>query len=245
MKNKLALVTGASRGIGREIALEFAEQGSDLVLISSRESDALKQTKKDCEEKNVNVITLTGDVSDEEFVIFVFDEIKEKFGKIDILVNNAGICRDNLIIRMTSEDFERVLDVNLKGAFLFMKYASKLMIRKRYGKIINISSVVGISGNKAQVNYAASKGGLIAASKSLAKELASRNINVNAVAPGFIKSDMTDALPDEAKDAIKTQIAMNRLGETKDIAKAVSFLASDDSSYITGQVISVCGGMSM
>ena len=244
-ENKIVLVTGAGRGIGASIAKRFASEGAEVIVNYSGNDEAAQKT--------VDEITATGgqaqkykcSVNDSESVKVMIDEIIKKFGRIDILVNNAGITKDGLMLRMTDEDFDRVIDVNLKGTFNCTKYVSKYMLKQKSGKIINISSVVGLSGNAGQVNYSASKAGIIGITKSAAKELSSRGITVNAVAPGFIKTEMTDVLKDDIKKAIMENIPMKAFGETEDIANAVAFLASEEARYITGQVISVDGGMAM
>ena len=244
-KNKVALITGATRGIGRQIAITLANSGFDIVVNYRKENDDLEDTKKEIEETGRKCLAVQGDVSNygecEKFV----KEAIEEYGKIDVLVNNAGITKDNLLMRMKKEDFESVIDVNLIGTFNVTKNVIPYMIKARNGKIVNISSVVGISGNAGQTNYSASKAGIIGFTKSLAKEVASRNINVNAIAPGFIKTDMTDVLKEEVKEEISKTIPLKRMGEAKDVANLVKFLVSEESNYITGQVINVDGGMLM
>ncbi|WP_446898105.1 3-oxoacyl-[acyl-carrier-protein] reductase [Clostridium sp. LBM24168] len=245
IKGKVAVVTGASRGIGKAIALKLAEEGADIVLNYRNDSNSLDELVKQIEEFGSKVITARGDVS-------IFDDAKkivkvavEKFKTVDILVNNAGITKDGLILRMKEEDFDRVIEVNLKGAFNCIRHVSPIMVKKRNGKIINISSVVGIAGNAGQVNYSAAKAGIIGLTKSAAKELAARGINVNAVAPGFIKTSMTEVLSDKVKEGILSSIPLNRIGTADDVAEVVAFLASTSSDYITGQVINIDGGMVM
>lgn len=243
--SKVAFITGATRGIGRAIALELAKEGYNIALNYRTENEALETLKKEISELGVECYPVQGDVSKAEDSERMTKEIIEHFEQIDVLVNNAGITKDKLIQRMKEEEFTDVINVNLVGTFNITKNVIKYMTKKRYGKIINISSVVGISGNAGQSNYAASKAGIIGFTKSIAKELASRNITANAVAPGFIKTDMTNVLKDEVKEAIEGTIPLKRLGTTEDVAKVVKFLASDDSNYITGQVINVDGGMLM
>jgi hypothetical protein len=243
--SKVAFITGATRGIGRAIALELAKEGYSIALNYRTENEALENLKKEISEIGVECYPVQGDVSKAEDSERMTKEIIEHFEQIDVLVNNAGITKDNLILRMKEEEFTDVINVNLVGTFNITKNVIKYMTKKRYGKIINLSSVVGISGNAGQSNYAASKAGIIGFTKSIAKELASRNITANAVAPGFIQTDMTNELKDEIKEAIEGTIPLKRLGTAEDVAKVVKFLASDESSYITGQVINVDGGMLM
>ncbi len=243
--NKVVVVTGGTRGIGKQIALTFAKEGYDIAINYRNLNDELEKLKNEIEENNVKCLLVQGDVSSFEDCERFVKEIIEYYGKIDVLINNAGITKDTLLMRMKKEEFESVIDVNLIGTFNVTKNVINHMIKARAGKIINISSVVGISGNAGQTNYSASKAGIIGFTKSLAKEVASRNINVNAVAPGFIQTDMTSVLKEEIKENIAKQIPQGRLGEAKDVANVVKFLASEDSSYITGQVICVDGGMLM
>ncbi len=242
---KVALITGATRGIGKQIALELASQGYNIALNYRKQNEELEALEKEIESQNVKCLTVYGDVSNYEDVEKFIKEIIKEFGKIDVLVNNAGITKDMLLVRMKKEDFESVIDVNLIGTFNVTKNVIPYMMKARNGKIVNISSVVGISGNAGQTNYSASKAGIIGFTKSLAKEVASRNINVNAIAPGFIKTDMTDVLKDEVKEEISKTIPLKRMGEAKDVANLVKFLVSEESNYITGQVINVDGGMLM
>lgn len=243
LQNKVALVTGASRGIGRATAIKLASYGATVIVNY--------QGSKDKAQEVVDTILANGgqaesygcDVSDFESCGNMIGEIIKKYGHLDILVNNAGITRDGLLMKMSEEDFEKVINVNLKGAFHTIRHASRYFLKQRSGSIINISSVSGVSGNAGQANYSAAKAGLIGLTKSVAKELGSRGIRVNAVAPGFIETDMTDAMPESAKEAIKGQITMGRIGSPDDIAGVVAFLASDASSYVTGQTIAVDGGM--
>ncbi len=242
---KVALITGATRGIGKQIALTLAKEGYDIALNYRKDNDELKNTKSEIEALGVKVLPVQGDVSNYDDCERFVKEIIDEFGQIDVLVNNAGITKDMLLMRMSKEDFEQVINVNLVGTFNVTKNVINYMIKARTGKIISISSVVGIAGNAGQTNYSASKAGIIGFSKSLAKEVASRNINVNCIAPGFIQTDMTNVLKDEVKEEIAKNIPLKRMGVAQDVANAVKFLASDDSNYITGQVIHVDGGMLM
>lgn len=243
--NKVVLVTGGTRGIGKEIAITFAREGYDIAINYRKENEDLENTKKEIEANGVKCLAVQGDISSFEDCERFINEIIEEYGKIDVLVNNAGITKDTLLMRMKKEDFESVIDVNLIGTFNVTKNVIPYMMKARNGRIINISSVVGVSGNAGQTNYSSSKAGVIGFTKSLAKEIASRNILVNAVAPGFIETDMTDILKDEIKEEISKQIPLNRMGKPQDVANVVKFLASEDSSYITGQVINIDGGMLM
>lgn len=245
LENKTAIVTGGSRGIGRSICIALAKAGANVVTCYANGAEGANETVKLCEELGVKAMAIKADVSNYEDVAAMVAKTKEEFGSVDILVNNAGITKDNLMLKMTEADFEQVIDTNLKGAFLFTKDASKIMLKQRSGRIINISSVVGVMGNAGQVNYAASKAGLIGMTKSVAKELASRGITCNAIAPGFIETDMTAKLPEIVVDEMMKNIPMKKLGSGEDIANTVVFLASDYASYITGQVICVDGGMAM
>ena len=243
--DKVVFVTGATRGIGKQIAITFAQEGYDVAINYRKENEDLENTKNAIKEIGVNCFAVNGDVSSFEDCERFVKEIINEYGKIDVLVNNAGITKDTLLMRMKKEDFESVIDVNLVGTFNVTKNVIQYMMKARCGRIINISSVVGVSGNAGQTNYSASKAGIIGFTKSLAKEIASRNILVNAVAPGFIETNMTDVLKDEVKEAISKQIPLNRMGKAEDVANVVKFLASEDSSYITGQVINIDGGMLM
>ena len=243
--DKVAMITGATRGIGKQIALTLANEGYNIVLNYRTENDELIQAKNEIESKNVNCLTVQGDVTNFEDCKQMIERAINEFGKIDVLINNAGITKDMLLARMKEEDFKQVIDVNLVGTFNMTKNVISYMMKARSGRIINISSVVGIAGNAGQTNYSASKAGIIGFTKSLAKEIASRNILVNAVAPGFIETNMTDVLKDDVKQEIAKNIPLKRMGTTQDVANVVKFLASDDSSYITGQVINVDGGMLM
>lgn len=240
LTGRTALVTGGARGIGRAIAETLVQCGAK-VAIAGRDLAAVEQTAKEIGEAR----GFACDVSDPASVTMLVQTVEDAFGSLDILVNNAGITRDNLMVRMKDEDWDAVMAVNLRSTFVAMRAAQRGMMKRRFGRIINITSVVGLMGNKGQANYAASKAGLIGLTKSAAKELSSRNILVNAIAPGFIKTAMTEKLPEEARAALATQIPLARLGEPADIANAVAFLASDLASYITGQVLVVDGGMVM
>lgn len=244
MDGKVALVTGASRGIGRAVAFELARRGAMVALVATRENDATKELVE-----SLNAITKARmyvcDIADSEQIKNTVDSVLKDFGTVDYLVNNAGITRDNLLMSMSEDEIDSVLDVNLKGTILMTKALIRTFIRKKSGSIVNISSVVGIMGNAGQVNYAASKAGIIGVTKSVAREYASRNIRCNAVAPGFIATDMTDSMTQQAKDAVVAQIPSGKLGTPQDVAKVVAFLLSDDAGYITGEVIKVAGGMGM
>lgn len=243
--DKVAIITGGAQGIGKEISLKLASEGASCVIVDVDLQKANETSQEISSLYSVETLVFKVDVSITAEVQGCVDKVYEKFKRIDILVNNAGITKDNLILKMTEEEWDKVLDVNLKGAFNFIKAVSKYMIKQKSGRIINVASVVGLMGNPGQANYSASKGGLIALTKTLAKELASRNILVNAVAPGYIKTRMTDALSEEQRKKLQEYIPLNRLGDPKDVANAVWFLCIEESSYITGQVISVNGGMYM
>lgn len=245
LKEKNAVVTGASRGIGREIALTLAENGANVVINYRTYNDEIEKLIEEIKAKNVKVVAVKCDVSNYEEVQNLISQAKEELGSVDILVNNAGITKDGLLMRMKEEDFENVIDINLKGVFNTTKAVTSIMMKQRYGKIINISSVVGLVGNAGQSNYAASKAGVIGFSKSVARELAQRGVNINVVAPGYIGTDMTNSLSDKVKEGILQTIPMKKMGTTKDVANLVLFLASSLSDYITGQVINVDGGMVM
>lgn len=245
LQGKCAVITGASRGIGREIALQFAKEGANIVLnYRSSEEEAL-ELKKELDKLGSNTLIIKADVSNFDEAENLIKEAKNTFGKVDILVNNAGITKDTLLIRMKEKDFDKVIEVNLKGAFNCLRAVTPIMIRQKQGKIINMSSVVGVVGNAGQVNYSASKAGVIGMTKSLAREIGSKNINVNAIAPGFIDTDMTRVLSEDQKKNIISGVPLKRLGQVEDIANLAVFLASDKSNYITGQVIHVDGGMAM
>ena len=245
LDGKVALVTGASRGIGRAVALKLASEGAKVAINFAGSTAKAEEVKAEIEAKGGQAILVQANVADKEAVAAMVDKVVEAFGQIDILVNNAGITRDGLLARMKEEDFEAVVDTNLKGVFYCTKAVAKLMMKSRSGRIVNMASVVGLTGNAGQTNYAASKAGVIGFSKSAAKELASRGITVNMVAPGFIATDMTDAMTDKAKEAVLGTIPLKREGTPEDVANAVLFLVSDSASYITGQIVNVDGGMVM
>lgn len=245
MKGQTAIITGSSRGIGRTVAEEFAKRGVNVVIVDISEEASSKTAEEIKNSFQVETLAVKADVSNSEDVKKLFDEVVKRFQKIEILVNNAGITKDNLLIRMKDEEWDAVLNVNLKGAFLCCREAVKIMSKQRYGRIINIASVVAFIGNPGQVNYSASKAGLVALTKTLAKEYASRGITVNAVAPGFIQTAMTEVLPEKVKEEMLRMIPLQRFGTTYDVANAVIFLAKPESEYITGQVIHVNGGMYM
>lgn len=241
--SKVAFITGGTRGIGKQIAITLAKDGYDIAINYRKENDDLENIKNEIEKTNAKFLAVKGDVTDIDSTQQMVNDIIKEYGKIDVLVNNAGITKDTLLVRMKKEEFEDVIDVNLIGTFNITKNVIPYMIKQRKGRIINISSVVGISGNAGQTNYSASKAGIIGFTKSLAKEVGSRNILVNAVAPGFIETQMTDILKDEVKEEISKKIPLKRMGTVEDVANVVKFLTSEDSSYITGQVIQVDGGM--
>ncbi len=245
LTGKIALVTGASRGIGREIAKTLAAEGAFVIVNYNGSTQAAEETVAEIKEAGGDAVTYCCNVADYALCGEMIADIIKDYKRIDILVNNAGITRDGLLMRMNSEDFDAVLSTNLKGCFNTIRHSSRHFLKQREGKIINISSVSGIVGNAGQANYSASKAGVIGLTKSVARELASRNINVNAVAPGYVTTDMTDAMPDTAKEALLEQIPLRRPGTPKDIAQAVLFLASPASDYITGQVLTVDGGMAI
>ncbi len=240
-EGKTAIVTGAARGIGLEIARLLASGGAKLVMVDVLE-DALKEAAAQME-GSAEVRTYVTDVTDEDQVEKMIDEVAEEAGSVDILINNAGITRDDLLLRMSQEEWDAVLTVNLKGTFLMTKHAAKYMVRHKAGRIVNLASVSGLVGNPGQANYSASKAGVVGFTKTVARELARKNIYCNAVAPGFIRTEMTDVLPEKAKENALAAIPMKRMGEAEDVAKAVCFLADDEASYITGQVLNVDGGM--
>ncbi|MDO4298096.1 MAG: 3-oxoacyl-[acyl-carrier-protein] reductase [Lachnospiraceae bacterium] len=245
LTGKKALVTGGGRGIGRAIALTLAEYGADVAVNYSGSREKAEQTAGEIRAMGRQAVAIQADVSRQEDCVRMFQEVSTAFGGIDILVNNAGITRDNLAVRMSGEEFDQVIDTNLKGAFFCMKLAGKLMMKKRSGRIISISSISGVKGNAGQINYCAAKAGIIGMTKCLARELAARNITVNAVAPGYIDTDMTAVLPDKVRESVLAQVPLGRMGQPEDIAETVAFLASDRTGYITGQTILVDGGMGM
>ena len=242
---KVALITGGTRGIGKAIAIKFAEQGYNLIINYVSDKTNIEELTEEFKQYNIETLFIKVDVSKYEDCESMVKQSIEKFGHIDVLVNNAGITKDNLILRMSQEDFERVIDINLKGTFNVTKNVVQYMMKKREGKIINLASVVGISGNAGQCNYAASKAGIIGFTKSIAKELASRNILANCIAPGFIDTDMTSVLNENVKENIHSQIPLKRMGNSKEVANLVYFLAGEENTYITGQVINIDGGMVM
>ena len=245
LQGRNALVTGGSRGIGRAICLELARQGANVAVNYAGNQAAAQETVAACQALGVQAIAIQADVADAAACEAMVKEVIATFGSIHILVNNAGITRDNLALGISEADFDAVMDTNLKGAFSCCKAVYRPMMRQRFGRIINLSSVVGLRGNAGQANYAASKAGLIGLTKSMAKELAARNVTVNAVAPGFIDTDMTAALPEKAREAMLASIPMGRLGQAEDVARAVAFFAGDESAYVTGQVLCVDGGMAV
>lgn len=245
LQGKNALVTGASRGIGREIALELARQGANVAVNYSGNEAKAQQVVEEIKAIGRNAIKVKADVANETSVKEMVKEVIGEFGTLDILVNNAGVTRDNLLMRMKEEEFDQVINTNLKGVFVCTKAVTRQMMKQKAGQIINVSSIVGVSGNPGQANYVAAKAGVIGLTKTTAKELASRNIRVNAVAPGFISTDMTDALTDEQQAGMLDMIPLGKLGKPEEVAKVVRFLASEDASYITGQTIHIDGGMVM
>ena len=245
LKNKIVLITGAGRGIGRAIAIALAKEGAEVVINYNGSEERAKELKKTIEENGGKASIYKCNVSDFAACEAMIKDIVKEYGHLDILVNNAGITKDGLLMKMSEEDFDKVLDTNLKGTFHTIRAALRQMIRQRSGRIINMASVVGVSGNAGQANYAASKAGIIGLTKTVARELASRGITVNAVAPGFVHTEMTEVLSSQVKEAAVAQIPLGRFGETQDIANTVAFLASEKADYITGQVICVDGGMAM
>lgn len=239
---KTAVITGSARGIGRVLAEAFAERGANVVISDLDQSVVDQVAGEIAPERALGV---QANVTNQTEIESLFARVLERFGRVDVVVNNAGITRDTLMIRMDEKDWDMVLDINLKGAFLVTKAAARIMMKQRSGRIVNISSIVGLSGNVGQANYSASKAGLIGLTKSAAKELCSRGITVNAVAPGFIETEMTDKMPEAARQALLSRVLINRPGTPKDVAAAVLFLASDDASYITGQVLTVDGGLTV
>lgn len=245
LDGKTAIVTGASRGIGRAIALQLASEGANVVVNFSGSEQKASQVVEEIQNLGSQAIAVQANISDSDSVGQLMNATLEQFGSIDILVNNAGITRDNLLMRMKEDEWDDVINTNLKGVFLCTKAVTRQMMKQRAGRIINISSIVGVMGNAGQANYVAAKAGVIGLTKTTARELASRNILVNAIAPGFITTEMTDALPEDVKSSMLTQIPLAKLGQPEDIAKAVVFLASDDASYMTGQTLHIDGGMYM
>lgn len=245
LKGKVAVITGAGRGIGKAIALQFAENGSKVVVNYRSSVTQVEEVINIIKSAGGEAIAVQADISREEDAKRLIEEAVKQFGRLDVLVNNAGITKDNLLMRMTEQDFDSVIDTNLKGTFFCTKYAATVMLKQRSGKIINISSVVGIIGNVGQANYAASKAGVIGMTKAVARELSSRGITVNCVAPGFVETDMTEQLSDKVKEATIANIPLKRYGVASEVAGAVSFLASEAANYITGQVIQVDGGLAM
>ena len=245
LQGKCALVTGGSRGIGRAVCLELARQGARVAVNYAGNAAAAEETVKACEALGAEAFAIQADVADAAACEAMVKEVLTRFGRLDILVNNAGVTRDGLMPMMKEADWDAVLDTNLKGAFHCMKAVYWPMMKQKYGRIVNLSSIVGLRGNAGQANYAASKAGLIGLTKSMAKELAGRNVTVNAVAPGFIDTDMTAALPEKAREAMLSTIPMGRLGQAEDVARAVAFFAGDASAYVTGQVLCVDGGMAV
>ncbi len=243
-KDRVVVITGAARGIGAEIAREFSNKGATIV-ISDINQDNLNNTYAELSKSNSNVLAIKTDISKLKEAQHLIEKTLESYDKVDVLVNNAGITRDNLLMRMNEDEWDQVIDINLKGTFNCIKAVTRTMVKQKYGKIINVSSVVGLMGNVGQSNYSASKAGVIGLTKSVARELASRNITCNAIAPGFIETKMTADLDEKIIDNLKSQIPLGRLGNVTDVAKLVCFLASEDASYITGQVINVDGGMVM
>ena len=241
---KTAVITGATKGLGKQIALELAKDGFEIVINYRTENDSLAQMVEEIN-KTTKAYTFKADISNFDEAKALIDFAASETGKIDLLVNNAGITNDKLLVRMSEEDFSKVIDINLKGTFNCIRHASRLMMKQKFGRIVKISTVIGLIGNVGQANYAASKAGVIGLTKSAAREMAPYSVTVNAIAPGFIKSDMTDKLTDEIKDNIKSSIPMRKIGEPKDVANLVKFLANDETGYITGQVINVDGGMVM
>ena len=245
LTGKIAVVTGGSRGIGRAICEKLAAQGADIAFSYAGNTAAAEEAAAACRAQGVRVLAVQADVGSGEAVNAFFDTVLREFGRVDILVNNAGITRDNLVMRMKEADFDQVIETNLKGTFLCMKAVARPLMKQRGGRIVNLSSVVALRGNAGQVNYCASKAGVIGMTKAMAKELAGRGVTVNAVAPGFIETDMTAKLSEDIKTSMAAQIPMVRMGRAEDVANAVAFLASDEAAYVTGQVLAVDGGMAM
>ena len=243
LENKTSIITGASRGIGKAIALAFAEEGSDIVITYRSSAASAEEVKTMCEAKGVQVLCVQSDAASFEDAANLVNQTIEHFGKVDVLVNNAGITMDNLMLRMSEEQWDSVININLKSVFNLTKHVLRPMLKNRGGSIINMSSVVGVFGNAGQANYSASKAGIIGFTKSIAKEVGSRNIRCNAISPGFIETDMTEELSDDTKTNFLAGIPMKRMGTAEEVAKATIFLASDMSSYVSGQVLSVCGAL--
>ncbi|MHB9094761.1 MAG: 3-oxoacyl-[acyl-carrier-protein] reductase [Eubacteriales bacterium] len=244
LRGKIALVTGSARGIGKAIALTLAEKGADVAVVDLGREDA-EGVAAEIRQLGRRALALSGNVANAQDVEEFVKKVSEEFGRIDILVNNAGITRDTLLMRMKEEDWDAVINVNLKGTFLCTKAVSRVMMKQRYGRIVNISSVIGLMGNAGQANYGASKAGILGLTKSVAREMGSRNVTVNAIAPGFIETSMTDVLSENLKESMMAQIPLGRLGSPQDVANTVAFLVSDEASYITGQTIAIDGGMVM
>ena len=244
-EKQVAVVTGAGRGIGRAICIELARRGFHVVVNYGHQKEAAEEVVQKCRQFGVQAVAVKADMSQKADCDFLMKEALKLTGKVQVWVNNAGITRDNLLLRMSEEEFQKVIDLNLTGAFYGMKAAVSVMIRQRYGRIVTISSIAGVRGNAGQVNYSASKAGVIGMTKSLAKEVASRNITVNAIAPGMIATEMVDAIPDKTREEMVKSIPMRRMGEPKDVANAVALLAGEDAGYITGQVLCVDGGMAV
>lgn len=242
---KIALVTGGSRGIGRAVCLALAKSGADVAVNYAGKEEAAQQTCRMCEELGARTLAIQADVADNAQVNAMVDQVIAQFGRLDILVCNAGITRDNLLMRMAEQDFDQVIATNLKGVWNCMKAVCRPMMKQRWGRIVSMSSVVGVAGNAGQVNYAASKAGVIGMTKSLARELGSRGVTVNAIAPGFIETDMTAVLPENIKEGLLSSIPLGRLGQAEEVAALAAFLCSEQAGYITGQVIHVDGGMAM
>ena len=245
MRDRVAIITGGSRGIGKAIAVSFAEAGAKLVINYAGNDKAAEETEALCREKGAEVLLVKGNVAKACDCKNIVDKAIEHFGRVDILVNNAGIIRDNLLMRMNDDDFDKVIEINLRGTYLMMKAVSRIMMKQRYGRIVNMASVSGIMGNAGQINYSASKGGVISMTKTFAREIATKGVTVNAVAPGFVATDMTASMGEGVLDEMKKAIPVKRVGKPEDIANAVRFFAEEKSEYITGQVLCVDGGMCM